>query len=644
MPPPVLDPDAQAVRRRWTRRLLKTLAVVAALVVVGIALRSTGKRVHHYVTEDADFCRTCHADQMAATVDPSHQNLACSECHRVGFWSGAYQYVLNKVSGGKKSTPHSEPDRSRCLTCHQDRLDGVRLLSRTVGHRSHLFGKVKLGCEECHGRQAHVYRVQDTECSRCHTELKVEHAGMQDVPCLSCHNFLASTLGADREPRIDCRPCHGGNEFAAPPGQVLHASAQVVNTSQVHGSLDSCQLCHDPHAAAAAERTKGQTCSDCHTHVTSERHQQQQPQEFDCNSCHTTHIERSEFRGACVRCHKQPKSNPDQPLLAVTHKSCTDCHAAHDFQANRSRCLSCHEEQRDQVQAWQAREHSDCLSCHAPHVAGAEQKRCARCHQKRPGRGHQSCIDCHDPHQGRQAMKPCASCHEKPPVELLAGNSRHGQDCAACHPPHSNQSGRSRCAACHEQTRLVTRARPKEHRQCETCHKPHRFSTDPRVCDSCHEVAADGPHQGPCQKCHQPHGPPKPRGGCKSCHAKEAREARLGKHKCADCHAPHKPAVDWWTKCSACHRAEVKASRSRGKTHGNCQSCHKPHAFQTPACTSCHKERGGNHSRSGHQSCLRCHDSHAKKRPTRRTCLSCHRDLTDHNPDAKRCTGCHPFR
>src|SRR6185369_15621717 len=105
---------------------------------------------------------------------------------------------------------------------------------------------------------------------------------------------------------------------------------------------------------------------------------------------------------------------------------------------------------------------------------------------------------------------------------------------------------------------------------------------------------------------------------------KEAAAATGGKHRCAQCHAPHEaPAgfgAAWWSRCNACHAAKVASSKARGPTHSECKNCHTAHRFEPPACTSCHKDMGdkGLHAVPRHaEACASCHNAHVKGETTR---------------------------
>jgi hypothetical protein len=63
-----------------------------------------------------------------------------------------------------------------------------------------------------------------------------------------------------------------------------------------------------------------------------------------------------------------------------------------------------------------------------------------------------------------------------------------------------------------------------------------------------------------------------------------------------------------------------------------------------PACTKCHTSLQAAHKVKGHQRCNSCHETHAKKSPSRKDCLTCHQDKQTHFPNAQNCAACHLFR
>jgi hypothetical protein len=192
------------------------------------------------------------------------------------------------------------------------------------------------------------------------------------------------------------------------------------------------------------------------------------------------------------------------------------------------------------------------------------------------------------------------------------------------------------------------------------CRSPHTpASAAPARCPTCHTsqgaVATLWPagsvHAGPCNKCHEPHDA-RTKKPCADCHAKETASLAAGpaKHRCVQCHAPHKDppgtGAAWWARCGDCHGDKVESVKSRGPTHADCKNCHKPHEFASPACTSCHAPvlKKGMHVVKAHaNACTSCHNPHVRATVSPPQCLACHTDRKNHEPTAQKCQACHMF-
>lgn len=715
--PPPEEPASPALRRAaWLRsRWLRWALPLALLMAIGLGLLGARERVKR-----PDFCGSCHAGSAQAAHASEHAKLECTACHEARVSQDLKQWALGLVSS-TRATPHGAVDLARCKSCH---LSGASPKGGTLGSKSHVAHLTQLDppleCSACHAAKHHENPPRAAACAECHTQLTTygAHAVSEhrEISCLSCHNFRSEIGSGAATPTALCQRCHGGTAELEPKAHLPEiVPARAIQPSMLHGNLQTCALCHQPHEQSDDARSRGRDCSLCHAKVSQESHHEKMPDRFSCTTCHEPHSPRTALTTSCANCHEDMAATN---TTAAKHQRCSQCHKPHDFVAVTQGCRDCHADNVLELASWDAKTHAECENCHAPHLAAEPVARCATCHKGKGANRHPSCATCHDPHLDADHAKGCATCHEQESATLARSVPQHrARACQTCHEPHAPAAALGACNNCHaREVKLVSTAPPPKHRECLSCHQEHTFGATPAACSSCHQNPTTGPHTGrPCTQCHEQHGPPigqkaacktchadqAPTGkhavcatchkeahgpgllaapcaschaeraagasswkppahqacaschaphdpahpkSCDQCHAGAAREVRGTQHQCASCHDVHRAPKDFWSTCSSCHARESGAVKGRGPTHSTCSSCHEPHAFSPPTCTSCHERLPAAHQL--HQAkarCNDCHDTHARKLPTRADCLSCHKDRTRHQPNAQSCAACHLF-
>ncbi len=205
------------------------------------------------------------------------------------------------IAGSRPSSrPHAPPQIGACAACHLTHDPQWIQVGASRGHRIHV-NEQKIPCLTCHGRAVHHFEPAAASCKECHGEHAVRAAGMQQIHCFACHDFLSV------EPRLlptrrDCLRCHR-SEGVHPARFPEEAPMRFA-----------CAACHKPHAPPEAEIV---SCGECHKgfakaglHKTA-AHQ-------DCRACHKAHGWKSE-QADCLPCHKHASTHSGHLTCAVCH-------------------------------------------------------------------------------------------------------------------------------------------------------------------------------------------------------------------------------------------------------------------------------------------------------------------------------------
>lgn len=631
-------------------------AVIAGVVVLMSLSAWGGLQTHRYFTRDTDSCVSCHNESSAHLRASSHLSLECASCHEVKFTETFGQYLTAKVKGPKAYVEHARPELGRCAECHLGGAVGVQPIAATQGHKVHVLGKPHLECRECHGGTTHVESPDPEACGRCHKDVVVRDEAMAGVSCLSCHNFLARSTPERTGAATDCQRCHGGSKADdRSPRFAATVKASIIDADSIHGAVNACRLCHNPHAADPTERVTGRDCSRCHARISQELVAADDPGHPDCGMCHEVHGPRPNLADICTDCHSNRSVEAEPRALSSKHQACQQCHSAHRFAPERERCSECHQKEQQLVTTWgkdpakdaKRTAHKDCFDCHQGHGQKPAAAACAGCHPAAAGHGHASCTTCHQPHRDKSATQACATCHQgEEKVVRAAGRPEAHRQCSSCHAQHAPASTAVRCRSCHEpESTLVRTASVAAHQRCSSCHDAHEFRRSLGACAACHQPASLGVHRQTCSQCHQVHGPP---GGdqvdCQSCHAQIKTAA--GKHsQCRSCHSPHQ-SKQGEPACTACHASQKNGTLAwKASEHQACASCHPTHQpLEVKTCAACHASEAQGVSQSKHR-CGSCHDPHRAPLKWWSTCSGCHQDKTAVTsrlgPTHSQCRSCH---
>lgn len=623
-----------------SRRKRRLVVVSVTLVLMVVVLSAVAGYVHRRVRSASAFCLSCHAAATDELGNHAHAKLNCVSCHRSDFWTDVGIWIIPSRAN---TTQHGQVELATCKTCHFDQRRESKT-AKSIGHQNHVTAKMQLTCDKCHALRGHQSPVDPRSCSTCHDKVKVHEHGMTEVACLSCHQFIREGKAGDPG-ATGCPTCHSGKP--PQPGQTITSTAtKPITAAVVHGNVNACRLCHEPHRPDPANRRQGSDCGSCHKRVVDQHVEASIPAHRNCEECHAVHGPRPKTPELCVRCHSDELGKASEGKLAARHQGCSGCHKAHTFRPKVGQCSECHKPVQSVVSSWNSDAHRNCLNCHTAHDGKNPASACPTCHQAQRAHGHEKCTVCHEPHTDKSSVKACSACHQ-PVFERIAGSKvEQHRACGSCHATHAAPRAPARCAACHgkiaEQTQVATAP---AHQSCISCHRSHEFSASSRSCQNCHRSAELGPHSEGCTKCHQWHGPPgRQAKSCTTCHENIA--PGRGQHSdCASCHGIHKQPRGG-PACVACHREKVAAANTwQPVVHQKCDTCHQRHSDKAPKpCAECHGKESSQTLAKGH-ACLSCHNPHQSSTLSSGLCSSCHQKQAGMSTGATAthasCTKCH---
>ncbi len=337
--------------------------------------------------------------------------------------------------------------------------------------------------------------------------------------------------------------------------------------------------------------------------------------------------------------------------------NCTRCHDL-GKKVSKAKCLECHKEIRERVQA--------STGYHASLVV--KNKECHECHSDHNGRKFQMIrIDTlrfnhrHTgyPLEGGHNKISCRSCHKalfitdpvlKKRKETFLGLEKR---CASCHSDVHQPSLGVECQSCHKfesfrpaplfkhnQTGFPLLGKHQTLR-CQDCHPSNGASAAPKLkfkglshasCSDCHKDVHDGKLGKDCGKCHDESGFASARKTgsfnhtltgfalsgkhsgltCKHCHKGKLTDP-LPHSQCRSCHADyHQKEFDvdgGKPDCSECHTTDGFAVSSFGIEEHNRSRFPLTGAHEATPCNSCHLKSDRWTFRNIGTSCTDCHNS-----------------------------------
>lgn len=328
-------------------------------------------------------CISCHRQDYAATLEPSHGvegfSVECAACHRVtsAQWKGSFDHSLTAfpLTGAHRALICSECHAGNrlgklptaCVSCHEDDYLAALL-------PSHVSGQFSRECLACHTTAAWAPATFDHAATRFALTGKHAIAACEDCHvngnyaltysnCYQCHQAdFASTVNPDHAGSgfsQDCAACHSTNGWS--PAAFNHATTNFALTGahataacascHVGGNYQitysDCYQCHQDDYAAPSDPNHvignfGHDCTPCHTTTTwspstfnhdaqyfriySGKHAGKWP---GCSTCHDAPADYKVF--TCIPCHEHSAAEAaghhgSVPDYTYSRTSCYDCH------------------------------------------------------------------------------------------------------------------------------------------------------------------------------------------------------------------------------------------------------------------------------------------------------------------------------
>jgi len=580
--------------------------------------------IHHAHLPRA--CSACHKTTTPSTIDPTHPDYQCANCHKVGTTvynaltvTAAHTPLHDKTNVPDPVTcnischlPDVIPEHDKypqftapskemdCDRCHKntntDPALGPINVQQTIAKGSGPNGQVVV-CTECHtmiGGQGHAaahdeYMADSTSCNAvgCHDlNIMVEHVDNRGWSCNTCHlgetlsldpavvlQVVADAIAASPNPMdMNCSSCHGA-------GAGMHEAAHDQGFFLMTPPGQDCTRCHaamdplvDPNWANLVKEhvtNRGYTCATCHDQQVVDL------DPIDVFNAIDKGRDPSNMPVYCIDCHTdaitgQGEGHAPMRPDAEPWNRCGICHFINTYGIPLH---NMHEQFAYDIQ-------QDCSVCHVPEAS-------------RP-----NCILCHSLDQTIWDPLPP---HQETPVNASLNIIGPGTE---DHDKHTAPGGplENHCNYCHVSGVPGSEPLPVPYSECSNCHDGG-LATDIGYGSTVHTVnhiqGAEAMGQG-CSYCHSP------APACTDCHdiagpTKPQHDFHTDAPRqidCAECHTDGVPGgtpiPPPYNECSNCHDGtngtdNIMYGFPGHDTHMteanfNCSICHT----EQPDCTSCH--------------------------------------------------------
>ena len=489
--------------------------------------------------------------------------------------------------------------------------------------------KIEEQCDKCHER--FVKSGQVKLCLACHKDTGADiarktrlHGRLEDSTCSKCHTDhkgREATIAALDQKSFD----------HAKTGLALKGAHQKL-------IKEKCAACHAPKTKYRAAPV---ACDDCHRKAD---------------------VHKGELGAKCADCHneenwKQARFDHDKTHFRLEGEHadtpCKDCHKPGPYKGAPRDCYSCHKSD-DLEDGHQGRFNKPCEKCHSIEawddvIFNHERDTPYRLKGKHE---HTKCKLCHSTtlYVLPKAPTKCVACHRKNDDEKGHRGSL-GDKCESCH----HEQDWKRANFDHDRDSDYRLIGKHKEAKCEACHKnglkplpgEKNRQKAPTKCDACHKKIDDEKgHKGKfgekCETCHSTY-------EWKNSnfeHDVDTKYALKGKHretKCVDCHPGVLYGAKLSVECISCHRKLENDKGHKEQLGTRCNDCHDEKKWAGPIYDH-NKSRFALTGKHRLVDCKKCHASVAFK-DARRACLACHGKEDVHKRRLGiRCETCHNSR
>lgn len=435
--------------------------------------------VHDGQLTESTTCTSCHVPHgsdnnrmlLSSKQHAPFADGSCSGCHREPFGDrvrlrargqrlciACHGEFPEHEAGSKHGALEDQRGRAGCLSCHNPHMSEHSTLLVEGGNAL---------CAECH---ADILQAAEAEtghypaaddCTMCHQPHTSEEptllATARDDLCADCHDLedddlIATHLGAKLDGSA-CLGCHSPHGAGNPSALAQHMHFPIE---------DGCDTCHDG-AFDQFLDDEPALCLMCHEDIAEHAAEAAVPHDAmemeSCVLCHNPHASAQEKlvkapgAGPCADCHEQA-AGPDEVSHGIIDLvGCRACHEPHGGENEKllrrtgsDLCLACHREGAVEIDAQAQRATFDGRFS-IPVATGFRPPSIRLSQNGTEGHplinhrtlgtpsadelengdttfaGEMTCLTCHDPHKGssrhlfregaRSPMEACNACHDK---------------------------------------------------------------------------------------------------------------------------------------------------------------------------------------------------------------------------------------
>jgi hypothetical protein len=281
-----------------------------------------------HTTKEWKSAKYDHLKETGYALLGVHDKLDCLGCHR----SGNYKDKIPKDCYGchKADDSHAARFGNKCEDCHDNDQWKLQHYDHLGRHKFALLGAhAKIGCDLCHSAPVATQKLGD-QCVDCH-RAEDPHGGKLKAGCEHCHGQEAwrSAISFDHDLTdfpllglhrvVSCAQCHLTLAFDSAPSGCVQCHAR----EDVHkgGLGKKCESCHSPNGWAlwSFDHAKQTGFALLGAHA-----------KLQCADCHHETPGTQKTSPLCIACHRK-----DDRHLGAYGERCERCHSTASWKGAR---------------------------------------------------------------------------------------------------------------------------------------------------------------------------------------------------------------------------------------------------------------------------------------------------------------------